>query len=273
MPATAVDIGPFKIGPGHAPALIAGPCVIESTDHCLMLADAARKACEPLGVRYIFKASFDKANRTSIKSDRGPGIDAGLKTLADVRRKTGLPVLTDVHEWQQAAAIGEVCDIIQIPAFLCRQTDLLVAAAKTGKVVNIKKGQFMAPEQMREAAAKVRDSGNSRVLLTDRGTFFGYGQLVNDMTCIPIMRELAPVVFDATHSCQVPGGLGVQSGGRREFIPTLARSGIAAGADALFLEIHDNPEQAKSDKATVLPHGELKALLESCKRVWDAVRG
>ena len=271
MTAAAVDIGPFKIGAGQRLALIAGPCVIESLEHCLLLAEAARRACAAVNISYIFKASFDKANRTSVRGFRGPGLEQGLAILAEVRKRTGLPVLTDVHLPEQCEPVGRVCDVVQIPAFLCRQTDLLIAAAQTGKPVNVKKGQFMAPEQMTEAVNKVRQSGNDRVLLTDRGTFFGYGRLVNDMTCIPQMQAVAPVVFDATHSCQIPGGLGTSSGGLRQFIPTLARSGIAAGADALFLEIHDRPNEAKSDAATVLPVGDLPGLLASVARVWDAV--
>ena len=262
-----VDIGPFKIGRSQPLALLAGPCVIESTDHCLRVGDAAAAMCRDLGVNYVFKCSFDKANRTSIRGFRGPGIESGLKTLAEVRKKLGVPVVTDVHLPEQAAAVGEVCDIIQIPAFLCRQTDLLVAAAETGKPVNVKKGQFMSPDQMKEAVNKVHHAGNDRVLLTDRGTFFGYGRLVNDMTGIPLMQAFAPVVFDATHSCQIPGGLGTSSGGLREFVPVLARTGIAAGADALFVEIHDRPDEAKSDASTVFPLDQLRHLLESCTRI------
>lgn len=266
-----VDIGPFEIGQGQPLALIAGPCVIESTDHCLRIGEIAANHCRALGINYIFKASFDKANRTSIKGFRGPGLESGLKTLAEVRRRLGLPVLTDIHLPDQATAIGEVCDLLQIPAFLCRQTDLLIAAAETGKPINVKKGQFMAPDQMGEAVNKIKQSGNDRVLLTDRGTFFGYGRLVNDMTCIPVMQAVAPVVFDATHSCQIPGGLGTSSGGQRQFVPLLAKTGIAAGADALFIEIHDNPDQAKSDAATVFPLDQLESLLASCVRIREAL--
>ncbi|MBN2563272.1 MAG: 3-deoxy-8-phosphooctulonate synthase [Phycisphaerae bacterium] len=272
MPARPVDIGPFQIGAGHSLSLIAGPCVIESTDHCLMVADRVAGVCRRLGIPYIFKSSFDKANRTSIEGFRGPGLEAGLQTLAEVRRKTGLPVLTDIHLPDQARSVGEVCDVVQIPAFLCRQTDLLVAAARTGKPVNVKKGQFMAPDQMAQAIGKVRDAGNDRVLLTDRGTFFGYGRLVNDLTCIPIMQQLAPVVFDATHSCQIPGGQGHQSGGLRQFVPLLAKAGVAAGADALFLEVHDRPDQAKSDPASVFPLDEVEQLLTACVRIAECVR-
>ncbi|MFQ5430804.1 MAG: 3-deoxy-8-phosphooctulonate synthase [Phycisphaerae bacterium] len=272
MPAAPVAIGSFAIGPDQPLALLAGPCVIESTDHCLRVADTTARLCERLGIHYVFKCSFDKANRTSAGGFRGPGLTDGLKTLARVRETIGVPILTDVHLPEQAAPAAAVCDLLQIPAFLCRQTDLLVAAAKTGKVVNVKKGQFMSPEQMSRAVDKVRAAGNDRVLLTDRGTFFGYGRLVNDLTCVPVMQGFAPVVFDATHSCQIPGGRGDQSGGMREFVPLLARAGIAAGADALFIEVHDRPDEAKSDAATVYPLDRLEDLLATCLRIRDAIR-
>ncbi len=272
MRARPVNIGPFSLGEAQPLALIAGPCVIESTDHCLRVAEHAAAVCRRLEINYVFKCSFDKANRTSIHGFRGPGLDEGLKTLAAVRAKLGVPVLTDVHLPEQAAPAAATCDLIQIPAFLCRQTDLLVAAAKTGKPVNVKKGQFMAPEQMEQAASKVRQAGNDRVLVTDRGTFFGYGRLVNDLTGIPIMQRFAPVVFDATHSCQIPGGEGHQSGGHREFVPLLARVGMAAGADALFLEIHDRPESAQSDAASVYPLDQLEPLLQTCLRIRQALQ-
>jgi 2-dehydro-3-deoxyphosphooctonate aldolase (KDO 8-P synthase) len=272
MPAKPVDVGPFKIGPAQPLALIAGPCVIESAEHSLLIARRVADICRRLSINYIFKASFDKANRTSITGFRGPGLERGLETLANVRRAVGVPVLTDIHLPDQAALAGEVCDLVQIPAFLCRQTDLLVAAAKTGKPVNIKKGQFMAPEQMTQAVGKVREAGNERVLLTDRGTFFGYSRLVNDFTSIPTMQQLAPVVFDATHSCQLPGGQGHQSGGLRQFVPLLAKAAVAAGADALFLEVHDRPDEAKSDPATVLPLDHLEDLLRTCARIAACVR-
>jgi 2-dehydro-3-deoxyphosphooctonate aldolase (KDO 8-P synthase) len=271
MMTPTVDIGPFVIGGGRPLALIAGPCIIESTDHCLMIAEAAGAICRRLGVHFIFKCSFDKANRTSVHGFRGPGLEGGLATLAAVREKTGLPVLTDVHLPDQAAPAAEVCDVLQIPAFLCRQTDLLVAAGKTGRPVNIKKGQFMAPEQMAKAVGKVREAGNDRVLLTDRGTFFGYARLVNDFTCVPVMQRFAPVVVDATHSCQIPGGQGEQSGGLREHVPLVARAGVAAGADALFIEIHDRPDEAKSDPATVFPLDQLEHLLATCCRIRAAM--
>jgi 2-dehydro-3-deoxyphosphooctonate aldolase (KDO 8-P synthase) len=272
MQARPVDIGPFKIGTGQPLTLIAGPCVIESTEHCLKVAEFVAPLCHKLGINYIFKCSFDKANRTSVAGFRGPGLDAGLRTLAAVHKKTGLPVLTDIHVPDQAAAAGEVCDLLQIPAFLCRQTDLIVAAAKTGKPVNIKKGQFMAPEQMAEAVRKVRDSGNDRVLLTDRGSFFGYGRLVNDFTGLPIMQQFAPVVFDATHSCQLPGGQGHQSGGLRQYVPLLAKAAMAVGVDALFLEVHDRPDEAKSDPATVFPLDQVEGLLTTCSRIRETAK-
>jgi 2-dehydro-3-deoxyphosphooctonate aldolase (KDO 8-P synthase) len=272
MSAVPVDVGPFRIGPGLRPVLIAGPCVIESTEHCLRVGEAVAKICRKLNLGYIFKCSFDKANRTSITGFRGPGLQAGLETLAAVKRKLGVPVLTDIHLPEQAAAVGQVCDVVQIPAFLCRQTDLLLAAAETRKAVNIKKGQFMAPEQMAQAVAKVREAGNDRVLLTDRGTFFGYGRLVNDFTAIATMQEFAPVVFDATHSCQIPGGQGHQSGGLRQFVPVLAKAAMAAGADALFLEVHDRPDEAKSDPATVFPLDRLEELLGTCLLIAGCVR-
>ncbi len=270
MPSKPVEVGPFRIGGGEPLAVLAGPCVIETAEHCLKVADAVSQICTRLGLSFVFKCSFDKANRTSIDGFRGPGLEAGLRILALVRDKVGVPVLTDVHLPEQAAPAGEICDVIQVPAFLCRQTDLLVAAASTGRPVNVKKGQFMAPEQMLEAVRKVRDSGNDRVLLTDRGTFFGYGRLVNDFTCIPIMQEFAPVVFDATHSCQLPGGQGRQSGGVRQFVPLLAKAAVAAGADALFLEVHDQPDKAKSDPATVYPLDRLEGLLGTCLRIREA---
>ncbi len=270
MHATPVDVGSFQIGAGAGFALIAGPCVIESTEHCLKIAEAVAGICRRLGVGYIFKSSFDKANRTSIHGFRGPGLESGLSTLQTVKQRVGVPVLTDIHVPDQAAAAGEVCDIVQIPAFLCRQTDLLVAAAATGRIINVKKGQFMAPEQMEQAVMKIREAGGKGALLTDRGTFFGYGRLVNDLTCIPIMQRFAPVVFDATHSCQIPGGQGHQSGGSPQFVPLLAKAAVAAGCDALFLEVHDRPAEAKSDPATVYPLDRLDALLTACCRIRQA---
>jgi 2-dehydro-3-deoxyphosphooctonate aldolase (KDO 8-P synthase) len=241
--------------------LIAGPCVIESEEHALFMATSIAAICRELGVPYIFKASYDKANRTSIGSYRGPGITEGLHILRKVREEVKVPVLTDVHDAAQAAAVGEVVDVLQIPAFLCRQTDLLIAAAHTGRAVNVKKGQFVAPEDMRHAVAKIRESGNDRISLTERGASFGYHNLVVDMRSFPIMREYAPVIFDATHSVQLPSQ-GAQSGGQPQFIPVLSRAAVAAGIDGIFMEVHDNPAQAKSDGANALPLASLKATLE-----------
>lgn len=264
-------LGSYAVGSGRPLLLIAGPCVIESRDHCLRLGERISAIARKFELNYVFKASFDKANRSSIHSFRGPGLDDGLRILADVRKTLGVPVLSDIHEPLQAAPAGEVLDCLQIPAFLCRQTDLLLACGKTGKCVNVKKGQFLAPEKMKLAAEKVRETGNDNVLLTDRGTFFGYERLVNDMPGLTVMREFAPVVFDATHSVQYPGGSGNTTGGKREFIPLLARAAVAVGIDALFLEVHDDPANAKSDAATVWPLEQLESLLGSCARIRAAI--
>jgi len=273
MSTRAVSIGDtgIRIGGGFRFALIAGPCVIESLEHCLIVGEVACRTCEALGIPFIFKASFDKANRSSIESFRGPGLEEGLKVLAEVRSRLGVPVLSDIHEPSQAAAAGAVLDVIQVPAFLCRPTDLLVAAARTGKPVNIKKGQFVAPEQMRLAVDKVRHAGNPQVMVTERGTFFGYGRLVNDFAGLSVMRQFAPVVFDATHSCQLPGG-GSVTGGQREMVPGLARAAAAVGVDALFMEVHDRPDKAKSDAATVWPVDRLREVLEACLKAAEAAR-
>ena len=260
------------LGGGSPLALIGGPCVIESEAHTLRMAEAIKDVCAALHLQLVFKASFDKANRSSIHSFRGPGLDAGLAILSKVRREFDIPVLSDIHVPDQASPAGEVLDCVQVPAFLCRQTDLLVAAAGTGKCVNVKKGQFMSAEEMGNVAAKLRESGCGNFTLTERGTFFGYNRLVNDMTSIEKMKALAPVVFDATHSCQLPGGAGTQSGGQRQHVGTLAAAGVAAGADALFMEIHDDPDHAKSDPATVYPLDQLRKLLERILRIADAVR-
>jgi 2-dehydro-3-deoxyphosphooctonate aldolase (KDO 8-P synthase) len=225
------------------------------------MATSIAAICRELGVPYIFKASYDKANRTSISSYRGPGITEGLRILRKVREEVKVPVLTDVHEAAQAIAAAEVVDVLQIPAFLCRQTDLLIAAAHTGRAVNVKKGQFVAPQDMRHAVSKIRESGNDRVCLTERGSSFGYHNLVVDMRALPIMREYAPVIFDATHSVQLPSQ-GEQSGGQPQFIPVLSRAAVAVGIDGIFMEVHDNPSQAKSDGANALPLTSLKATLE-----------
>ena len=266
----AIEIGPVKIGGGAPLAVIAGPCVIESREHALATARAVREAASAAELPVIFKASFDKANRTSLSSFRGPGPEEGLAILADVNKQTGLPVLTDVHEVHQVAPAARVCDVLQIPAFLCRQTDLLVEAGRSGRAVNIKKGQFLAPWDMRYAADKVASTGNDRILLTERGTTFGYGNLVVDFRGLPVMRQLGyPVVLDVTHSLQLPGGGQgggpgggqASSGGRPEFIETLARAGVAAGVDVLFFEVHEQPEKALSDGANALRLDEFSGLL------------
>ncbi len=264
------QLGPHTLGPGRPLVLIAGPCVIESADHAVRLAEAIAGIARRLDMPYVFKASYDKANRSSGDSFRGPGLEAGLRILRRVREAVGVPVLSDVHDVQQAAAAGQVLDCLQVPAFLCRQTDLLVACGRAGRCVNIKKGQFLAPEKMKLAVEKVRQTGNANVVVTDRGTFFGYERLVNDFTGLQVMRAFAPVVFDATHSVQYPGG-GTVTGGRREFIPLLARAAVAAGVDGLFLEVHDDPPNAKSDAATVWPLAELEGLLSQVIRVRAAV--
>jgi 2-dehydro-3-deoxyphosphooctonate aldolase (KDO 8-P synthase) len=265
------QIGPYSVGGGQPLLLIAGPCVLEGRDHALRLAEQIKTVAQHLGFPYVFKASFDKANRSSIQSPRGPGLDEGLAMLATVREQLDIPILSDVHTPEQAAAAGEVLDCLQIPAFLCRQTDLVVAAAQTGKCVNIKKGQFLAPEKTRLIVEKVRAAGNENVLLTDRGTTFGYERLVNDFPGLATMRAFAPVVFDATHSVQHPGSSGSTTGGMREHIPLLTRAAVAVGIDALFMEVHEDPASAQSDAATVWPLEMLEPLLETCRRVRAAV--
>lgn len=253
--------------------LIAGPCVIESEALCLQIASRLQKVCARLGIPYVFKASFDKANRSSGKSFRGPGIEEGLKILARIRERTGLPVLTDIHTEEQAAQAGEVCDILQIPAFLCRQTDLIEAAVRTGRIVNIKKGQFLAPEDMSNVVKKAAAAGGKQLVLTERGTTFGYHNLVADMRSIPILKRLGyPVVFDATHSVQLPGGGGDKSSGQREFAPVLARCAVAAGATGLFIETHPRPDEALSDGPNMVPLSEMPALLAELQRIHAAVR-
>lgn len=264
---------PVRIG-GAAPlALIAGPCVLESMDVCRAVAGELKRLSQILNIGVVFKSSFDKANRTSISSYRGPGIDAGLEMLAQVKREFGLPVLTDVHEPWQAERAAQVVDIIQVPAFLCRQTDLLLAAGRTGKPVNIKKGQFLSPWDMANAVEKVASTGNEQILLTERGTSFGYRNLVVDFRSLPIMRGLGyPVVFDLTHSLQLPGGMGTATGGMREFAPHLMRAACAVGVDALFMEVHPNPEAALSDASTMLSVYELEELLRTAQAIDRIVR-
>jgi len=275
--ARTFSVGKIKFGAGAPLFLIAGPCVIESEGHALMMAEKLGAAAEGLGVPYIFKASYDKANRSSVSSYRGPGLKNGLKILAKIRKRTGLTVLTDVHQASEVKAAADVCDILQIPAFLSRQTDLLVAAGKSGRVVNIKKGQFLSPAEMGNAAEKVASTGNEKIILTERGNSFGYQNLVVDMRSFPMMRKFGyPVVFDVTHSVQLPGGEGKSSGGQPEFIEPLARAGVAAGVDGIFLEVHDNPAKALSDGSNALPLGQFRALMEKIValgglvRKWDA---
>lgn len=270
----------FKIGKIHTGNgslfLIAGPCVIESEAHALKMAEAIGAETRKLGMPYIFKASYDKANRTSLKSFRGPGLDEGLRILQKIRQETGLPVLTDVHEVTDVATVAEAVDVVQIPAFLCRQTDLLVEAARHARAINVKKGQFVSPWDMRHAVDKVRQSGNQHVFLTERGSSFGYNNLVVDMRSLAVMRKFAPVVFDATHSVQLPSagtdGQAV-SGGQPEFIPILARAAVAAGVDGVFMEVHDNPAQAKSDGVNALPLSQLHEVLSELLAVQGALRG
>ncbi len=264
-------IAGVEIGATRPLAFIAGPCVIESRDHTLRMADGIARVCRRLGVPLVFKASFDKANRSSADSYRGVPIDKACEIYAEIGREMGLPVTTDIHLPDQAKPIGAVVDCVQIPAFLCRQTDLLVAAALTRKCVNIKKGQFMSPEEMANAVKKVHAMSNRNVLLTERGTFFGYNRLVNDMTALPRMQVFAPVVYDATHSCQQPGGEGSQTGGVREFVHTLGPAAVAAGADAIFVEVHDNPALAKSDAATQLPLDQFEPFVTKCLRIRAAI--
>jgi 2-dehydro-3-deoxyphosphooctonate aldolase (KDO 8-P synthase) len=261
-----------EVGLDAAMFVIAGPCVIESGDSCLDIAGRLVEIGQRTGIGIIFKASFDKANRSSISSFRGPGLEKGLEILAAVRAETGLPVMTDVHEPVQAAIVGKVVDCLQVPAFLCRQTDLLCAAARTGRPVNIKKGQFLSPAEMENVVEKVRACGNEKIILTERGTFFGYNRLVNDMTAIEAMKKLGrPVVFDATHSTQQPGGLGTATAGRREMAPILAKAAVAAGANGLFIEVHTQPKRAKSDAACIMPIGWLEDLLKVCKEIFEIV--
>ena len=263
---------PHQIAVGRGQLfLIAGPCVIESEAHARMLADAIQRITSDLGVPYIFKASYDKANRTSIKSFRGPGLAEGCRILRAIGESTGLPVLTDVHTAVDCPAVAEAVDVLQIPAFLCRQTDLLVAAAATGRAINVKKGQFVAPWDMRHAVDKIRESGNERVSLTERGASFGYNNLVVDMRALPVLRGFAPVVFDGTHSVQTPSAGNGVSGGQPEFIPVLTRAAVAAGVDGVFLEVHDNPPEAKSDGANALHLNKLKGVLEQLLAVHRAV--
>lgn len=253
--------------------LIAGPCVIENEELCFRVASSLKKTCSRLDISFVFKASYDKANRTSAKSFRGPGMDAGLEILANVREKFQVPILTDVHSETQATRAAEVADILQIPAFLCRQSDLVAAAVQTGKIVNLKKGQFLSPAEMGQVVDKAKQAGGKRLLVTERGTTFGYNNLVADMRSMPIMRSFGfPVIFDATHSVQLPGGGGDKSSGQRQFAPVLARAALAAGADGIFLETHPRPDRALSDGPNMIPLDEIPTLLTGLLKVYSAVR-
>lgn len=267
-----VEVGNFSLGNRRPLALICGPCVIESEESALFSADYLKKLCDRLSIPLIYKSSYDKANRSSVQSFRGPGLERGLLILEKVKKEFDLPVVTDVHSVEEAVAAGEVCDVLQIPAFLCRQTDLIAAAAGTGKVINVKKGQFMAPWDMKNVVEKIESMGNSKIILTDRGTSFGYNNLVCDMRGIPIMQEFGyPVCFDATHAVQLPGGNGTSSGGQRQFIGVLAKAAVAAGCDLLFIEAHPNPAVAKSDKDSQIALDQLEDLLVVLKRIYEAV--
>ncbi len=273
MTQRTVTIGDLEIANGRPFAVIAGPCQIESLDHALAMADRIAAACADAGRQFIYKSSYDKANRSSHETARGVGMEEGLRILEKVKARFGCPVLTDVHDAGQCAAAAEVADVLQIPAFLCRQTDLLLAAGRTGAAVNIKKGQFLAPWDMANVAAKVASTGNERVLLTERGTSFGYNTLVSDFRALPIMAETGyPVVYDATHSVQQPGGRGTTSGGQREFVPVLARAAVAVGVAALFIETHEDPDRAPSDGPNMVPVAEFGPLLAALARIEDAAR-
>ena len=278
-PNAVVTIGedlarPVRFGNALPLALIAGPCQMESREHALECALVLKEIASALDIGLVFKASFDKANRTSVKGARGMGMQAALPVFAEIRQRTGLPVLTDVHEAGQCAAVAEVVDVLQIPAFLCRQTDLLVAAAQTGRVVNVKKGQFLAPWDMVNVAAKVTESGNPNVMLTERGASFGYNTLVTDMRALPIMGEIgAPVIFDATHSVQQPGGQGTSSGGDRRFVPVLARAAVAVGIAGLFIETHENPDNAPSDGPNMVPLNQFEGLMSELMALDRVAKG
>jgi len=267
-----VKIKDFLVGAGQPLTVICGPCVIESEELALEAAAFLAPLMQELGIQFIYKSSYDKANRSSFHSFRGPGIKEGLEILAKVRQEFGVPILTDVHSPEEAEIAGDICDVIQIPAFLCRQTDLITAAGRTKAAVNVKKGQFMSPWEMKNVISKLLAAGNDRIILTDRGTSFGYNNLVSDMRAIPILKEMGfPVCFDATHSTQLPGGMGESSGGQRQFVPTLSKAAVAAGCDCLFIEAHPHPSDARSDKETVYPFDELRKLLEDVLRIYEVV--
>lgn len=265
-------IGEIEIGNGNL-FLMAGPCVLEGLERSLKIGKRTKEICAKLNLPYIFKASFDKANRSSIKSFRGPGLEEGLKILAAIKAELKVPIVTDIHESYQAAPVAQVADVLQIPAYLCRQTDLLIAAAKTGKVVNVKKGQFLSPNDMKNVVVKLEESGTKKIMLTERGATFGYNNLVVDMRGLPIMRSFGyPVIFDGTHSVQLPGGSGTSSGGQREFVPYLTRAAAAVGIDGLFLEVHDNPPEGLSDGANMIYLDKLENLLKNVLAVHDTVK-
>jgi len=268
-----LTVGDIRIGGREPFALITGPCQLESLDHARMMAERIAAACAPTGTRFIFKASYDKANRSSISTQRGLGLDAGLEILARIREEFGCPILTDVHDARQCAPAGQVCDVIQIPAFLCRQTDLLLAAGETGRAINIKKGQFLAPWDMAHVAEKVASTGNTNIMLCDRGTSFGYNTLVSDFRGLPTMARTGyPVVFDATHSVQQPGGQGATSGGQREFAPVLARAAVAVGVSALFIETHEDPDNAPSDGPNMIPVDKMELLIGQLRALDDLTK-
>ena len=274
MTTKKVTVGSIDIGAGRPVVVIAGPCVIESRESALRHAALLKQAADRAGVPYIFKASYDKANRSSMDSYRGPGLIKGLEILAEVKKHVGVPVLTDVHEIDQVAAVKEVADILQIPAFLCRQTDFVVAVARSGRVINVKKGQFLAPWDIGNVVDKILSTGNQQVLLTERGASFGYNNLVSDMRSLVVMRETGyPVVFDATHSLQLPGGLGKASGGDRKYIVPLARAGVATGVDALFMEVHEDPDRALSDGPNSLSLEQFEPLLRAVKEIDKIAKG
>ncbi len=271
MTTKAVRVGGFEIGAGKPLAVIAGPCVIEGHDPALRHAEFLKRVTDRVGISFIYKSSYDKANRTAHSSYRGPGLEKGLEILREVKEKIGVPVLTDVHEKEQVDSAKDVADVLQIPAFLCRQTDFVIAVGRSGRVVNVKKGQFLAPWDMRNVVDKIVATGNEQILVTERGVCFGYNNLVSDMRSLAIMRELGyPVVFDATHSLQLPGGLGKASGGERRYIAPLARAGVAAGVDALFMEVHEDPDHALSDGPNSLPLEDFEGLIRTVQEI-DAV--
>jgi 2-dehydro-3-deoxyphosphooctonate aldolase (KDO 8-P synthase) len=273
IPTKIVTVGDIRIGGLEPFALITGPCQLESLDHARMMAEAIARACAPTGTRFIFKASYDKANRSSLATQRGLGLEAGLEILAKIRAEFGCPILTDVHDAAQCPATGEVCDVIQIPAFLCRQTDLLLAAGRTGRAINVKKGQFLAPWDMVHVAEKIASTGNENILLCDRGTSFGYNTLVSDFRGLPTMARTGyPVVFDATHSVQQPGGQGSTSGGQREFAPVLARAAVAVGVSALFIETHQDPDNAPSDGPNMIPVDKMEMLIGQLRALDDLTK-